>query len=113
MAVHYARDYKILGQTTKNLTTTAGTVNCGTVRVVDAQASLDGNSSYEVALKASMSGAATASKNNCNAVLSDLGAESFVRPGGYGTWYLAYRMYNGATAARGTATDKLVATKRG
>lgn len=100
--------FRFLGVVTGNFDADAGTIACGTTaRKINMQVTLDTNSGYEIAVKPVTSSTATASKQSCSAILSDLGTYECLRPaGGRRQWYMAYRVYNGATAGSGGADDQ-------
>lgn len=95
----------------KNMNATSGTLALGYAKRAIIQVTMDGNATYEVAVKAPVAVTGTCSKNSCGAVLSDLGAEEFNL--GAGQKWAAWRVYNAATAATGTATDKIIAQLQG
>lgn len=103
--------YRRIGDVNGSFTATAGTISLGRCRQILAQAILDGNSGYEIAVKPTKDASGTCSKGNCSAVLTDNGTYETVL--GSGNWYLAYRCYNGATAAAGTSTNLYAVEKRG
>jgi hypothetical protein len=97
-----------------SLSGTTGTMNLGRCQAVDIQAVLDGNPSYEVALKVSSQATATASKDSCDAVLSNNGTtDPLPLPPGATTKYVAYHVYSGTGVASTSSYDKLVATRLG
>ena len=102
---------KDIGNANVALTHTAGTINLGWCRQAIPQAILDTNSGFAVAVKGSQSAAATCSKSNCAGILLNDGAMQIDL--GPGVQYLAYRVYNGATAAAGGASDKLAVQLKG
>ena len=89
---------------------TAGTIRLPTgCRSALVSLGLAANAGYTVAVKQSVSASATASKANCSRILATLntGDTNIIgRPAGAGIWYLAFRIYNGATAAAGSSSDK-------
>lgn len=106
--------FRYLGCVNKTLTATGGTMPCGKALKGNVQVFLDTNSTYDVAWKPTTSAVGTCSKNNCAAVVTDNGTYEAVRPaGGAQTWYLAWRVYNGATGAAGGASDKCALEKLG
>jgi len=105
--------FKYIGKVNGSFIHTAGTVPCGKAEQVNFQVFLDGNSSYEVAAMQVQAAAATASKGNCSAVLKDSEVFEAIRPAGPENWWLAWRVYNGASAITGTANDKYAAEKLG
>lgn len=101
---------KFAGATVKTLIHTSGTVSVGSPHFkANVQAVLDGNSTYHVAVMPVESAAATCSKANCAAVLSNLGVYEFWPSSNQK--YIAWRVYNGSSAITGTATDKLIVEK--
>ncbi|MFA5376446.1 MAG: hypothetical protein WC455_11940 [Dehalococcoidia bacterium] len=92
----------------------SGTVNCGNARIVSMQVVLDGNSTYEVAVRATTSATGTVGKDSMAACISDNGVWGTIRPSGAGAndWYLAYKTYNGATAATATSANDKYAVER-
>lgn len=105
---------RYIGCANKTMTATAGTVSCGSALKANVQVFLDTNSTYDVAWKPVTSATGTCSKNNCAAVVTDNGTYEAVRPGGgTQTWYLAWRVYNGATGIAGGAADKCAVEKLG
>jgi hypothetical protein len=103
--------YKYLDSAEKNMNATSGTLCVSPCRLAKVQVILDGNAGYDVAVKPTDNIIGTCSKNSAAAVLTNLGAEPFKF--GYGTHYIAWRVYNGATAATGTATDKIIGERDG
>lgn len=103
--------YKDIGVAGDVINHTSGTISLGACRRIYAQTVLDTNSGYEVAVKPSQSATATCSKASCVGVVSNNGTQECNL--GPGNWYLAYRVYNGATAATGGAADRIVIQKQG
>lgn len=96
------------------LTATAGTIACSTARRANFQVTLDSNDSYEVVVSPVRSATGTCSKNNCAGIVTNLGTYEGLKPtAGCNNWWLAYRVYNGATAAAGGASDKYALEKLG
>ncbi len=94
----------------------SGTINCGNARIVNLQVIMDTNSTYEVAARVTTSATGTVSKSSMAACLSDSGSWETKRPSGAGgsDWYIAYKTYNGASAATATsANDKYCAERYG
>ena len=101
---------RFLGKVIEAVAATSGTIAVTKCRVANIQAVMDG-SGYDVALLPSTSAAATCSKNSCAAVISNLGTyEARMRNSNY---YIAYRVYNGATAATGATGDNLIVERLG
>lgn len=104
--------YTFLGNAVKSMNATSGTIPVSNGRQVNVQVNLDGNAAYEVAVLPVDAATGTCSKANCAAVLSDLGTYEASKKL-YGGYYIAWRMYNGATGAAGTAEDKIMVERYG
>lgn len=103
---------KHLGVVSESLTGTAGTISVGRCREVEVQVILDGNASHEIAVRPTKSASGTVSKDSAAAVLADMGAVNFKI--GNNDWYVAYKVYSGASVATGTsASDKIIVEKLG
>ena len=105
--------FRYMGVVNGALTATSGTIACGNALQVNFQPILDTNSAYEVAVKPVTSGAGTASKANCAAIVTDLGMYTAYRPSCGGNWWLARTIYSGATAIKGSGFDKYTLEKLG
>ncbi len=92
----------------------SGTINCGNARIVNMQVVMDTNSTYEVTVRATTDASGTVSKNSMAACISDGGAWETIRPSGAGgsDWYIAYKTYNGASAATGTSSNDKYCVER-
>ena len=105
--------YNYIGKVNGSFNHTAGTVPCGKAEKVNFQVVLDGNASYEIAVMPVKTAVGTASKANCAAVLPDNYTYPCYRPAGPDEWWMAWRVYTGASAITGTATDRYAVEKLG
>lgn len=106
---------RTIGVVNGNFGATAGTIACGNAHIVNIQVKMEVNSSYEPVFKPVKANTGTASVNNGGGYTSDGGTYRITRPAGSGAggWFVAWRMYNGATAAAGSTGDKYLVEKLG